>query len=239
MTEFHSSECGGHHYWKTTAHKILRAGYCWPSLFSDVCAFVKSCDKCQRFSGKQQLKSLPLKPVVVTGPFQQWGLDFIGEIHPPSSNQHRWILVATNYFTKWIEAIPTRNANHTVIINFLYDHIFARFGCPKRLVTDNAATFNDKALVKLCEDMGIQLVHSTTYYPQGNGLAESSKKSLVRIVKKLLDQNQRSWDSKLKFALCADRVTNKKSINTSPFKLVYGTKAVFPIQLALPIARFL
>jgi len=93
--------------------------------------------------------------------------------------------------------------------------------------------------VKLCEDMGIQLVHSTSYYPQGNDLAESSNKSLVRIIKKLLEQNQRSWDSKLKFALWADRVTNKKSIGTSPFKLVYGTEVVFPIHLALPVAKFL
>jgi hypothetical protein len=83
MIEFHSSECGGHHYWKTTAHKILRVGYYWPCLFPDVCAFVKTCDKCQRFAGKNQLKYFPLKLVVVTGPFQQWGLDFIGEIHPP------------------------------------------------------------------------------------------------------------------------------------------------------------
>jgi hypothetical protein len=95
--EFHNSECGGHHYWKTTAHKILRSGYYWPSLFSDVYEFVKRCDKCQRFEGKKQLKSLPLRPIVITGPFQQWGLDFIGEIHPPSSGQHRWILVATDY----------------------------------------------------------------------------------------------------------------------------------------------
>jgi hypothetical protein len=85
MIEFHNSECGGHHYWKTTAHKILRSGYYWPSLFSDVCEFVRTCDKCQRFEGKQQLKSLPLKPIVVIGPFQQWGLDFISEIHLPSS----------------------------------------------------------------------------------------------------------------------------------------------------------
>jgi hypothetical protein len=239
MIEFHNSECGGHHYWKTTAHKILRSGYYWPSLFSDVYEFVKTCDKCQRFEGKQQLKSLPLKPIVVTGPFQQWGLDFIGEIHPPSSGQHRWILVATDYFTKWIEAIPTRNANHTVIINFLQENIFARFGCPKRIVTDNAAAFKDKHLVKLCEELGIQLVHSTAYYPQGNGLAESSNKSLVRIIKKLLEQNARGWDSKLKFALWADRVTCKKSIGTSPFKLVYGTEAIFPVQLALPVAKFL
>jgi len=217
----------------------LRVGYYWPFLFSDVCAFVKTCDKCQRFAGKQQLKYLPLKPVVVTGPFQQWGLDFIGKIHQPSNNQHRWILVATDFFTKWIEAIPTRNANHIVIINFLHEHIFSRFGFPKRLVTDNAAAFNDKYLVKLCEDMGVKLMHSKSYYPQGNGLAESSNKSMVRIIKKLLEQNQRSWDSKLKFALWDDRVTNKKSIRTSPFKLVYGIVAIFPIQLALSAAKFL
>jgi hypothetical protein len=94
-------------------------------------------------------------------------------------------------------------------------------------------------LVKLCEELGVQLVHSTAYYPQGNGLVESSNKSLVRIIKKLLEQNTRGWDSKLKFSLWADRVTNKKSIGTSPFKLVYGTEAIFPVQLALPVAKFL
>ena len=78
-----------------------------------------------------------------------------------------------------------------MIINFLQDHIFSRFGCPKNLVTDNAISLNDKTLVKLCEEMGIQLVHSISYYPQGNGLVESSNKSLVRIIKKLLKQNTR------------------------------------------------
>ena len=86
--------------------------------------------------------------------------------------------------------------------------------------------------------MGIQLVHSTSYYPQGNGLAESSNKSLVRIIEKLLETNKKSWDSKIKFALWDDRVTDKISIGTSPFKLVYGTEAIFPIQLILPEAKF-
>jgi hypothetical protein len=238
MHQFHSNICGGHHYWKTTAHKILRAGYYWPFLFSDVCAFVKSCDKCQRFTGKQQLKSLPLRPIVVNGPCQQWGLDFIGEINPSSSGQHKWILVATDYFTKWIEAIPTRNSTHRVVMKLLYENILIRFGCPKRLVTYNVASFKANALVDMCKSMGIQLVHSTSYYPQGNGLVESSNKSLVKIIRKLLEENQKRWDSKLKFSLWADRVTNKKSIGNSPFKLVYGTYSIFPIQLVLPVAKF-
>eukprot|EP00253_Pinus_taeda_P015077 PITA_15077 len=227
--QFHSSICGGHHYWKTTAHKILRAGYYWPTLFSDVFSFVKACDKCQIFVGRQQLKSLPLKPIHVNGPFQQWGLDFLSEINPHSSGQHKWILVATDYFTKWIEAIPTTNANHQVVIRFLNDSIFTRFGFPTKLVTDNATTFEAKELMDMTESMGIQVVHSTSYYPQGNGLVESSNKSLVRAIKKLLEDNKKSWDSELKFALCADRVTIKKSIGNSPFKLVYGANVVFPI----------
>jgi len=91
----------------------------------------------------------------------------------------------------------------------------------------------------MCDSMGIKLVHCTSYYPQGNGLAESSNKSLIRIMKKLLEDNKKNWDSKLKYALWADRVTTKRSIENSPFKLVYGTKAIFPIQLSLPVAKFL
>ena len=179
--------------------------------------------------GKQQLKSLPLRPIVVNGPFQQWGLYFIGEINPSSSGQHKWILVATDYFTKWIEAIPTRNATHQVVMKFLYENILSRFGCPKRLVIDNAIVFKAKALVDMCESMGIQLVHSTPYYPQGNVLAESSNKSLIKIIRKLLEENKKNWDSKLKFSLWVDRVTIKNSIGTSSFKLVYGTDAIFPV----------
>eukprot|EP00253_Pinus_taeda_P029152 PITA_29152 len=176
MQQFHSSMCGGHHYWKTIAHNILRA---------------------------------------------------------------RWILVATAYFTKWIEAIPTRKADHNVVIKFLIENIFKIFGCPHKLVTDNAAAFRAKELVDMCNSMGIKLVHSTSYYHQGNGLVGSSNKILIRIIKKMLEDDKKNLDSKVKYALWADRVTIKRSTGNSPFKLVYGTEAVFPIQLTLPVEKFL
>ena len=115
-------------------------------------------------------------------------------------------------------------------MKFLYENIFIRFGCPESLVSDNSPAFKAGALVNMCESMGIQLVHSASYYPQGNGLVESSNKSLVRIIRKLLEKNQKRWNSKLKFSLWADRVTNKKSIGTSHFKLVYGIDAIFPFS---------
>ena len=119
-------------------------------------------------------------------------------------------------------------------MKFLYENIFIRFGFPVRLVTDNAPAFKARALVSMCESMGIQLVHSMSYHPQGNGLDESSNKSLVSIIIKLLETNHKIWVSKLNFSLWDDRVNDKRSIGTSPFKLVYGTEAIFPIHLILP-----
>eukprot|EP00253_Pinus_taeda_P016796 PITA_16796 len=197
LKEFHAGDCGGHLYWKSTADKILRAGFYWPSLFADVKKFVMSCHKCQIFEGKKKLLPLPLKPISTEKPFQQWGLDFIGEIHPSSSGQHRWILTATNYFTKWIEAIPCRQANDSIIMQFLETNILSRFGCPEKIITDNAAAFKSKLMINFCHKYHITLGHSTTYYPQGNGLAESSNKSLINIIKKILEENKKNWHKKL------------------------------------------
>jgi len=115
----------------------------------------------------------------------------------------------------------------------------SRFGCPKRIVTNNVVVFKADPMIKLCEEYGIHLTNSTSYYPHGNGLVESSNKSLMKIIKKLLEENKKGWDSKLKFALWVDRVTTKKSIDTSPFQLVYGMDVIFPVQLALSMDKFL
>ena len=100
ISELHEGACGGQKYWKATAYKIIRSGYYWPSLFSNVYQQVRACIQRQNFAGKQKLVSLPLKPIVVNAHFQQWDLDFIGEINPASSGKHKWILTATDFFTK-------------------------------------------------------------------------------------------------------------------------------------------
>ena len=91
-------------------------------------------------------------------------MDFIGEINTNSLGHHKWILTATNYFTKWIEAIPTRRATNAVIIDFPENNILARFGCTKRIVTDNAAGFKSKKMIKFYHKYHISLNHSIAYY---------------------------------------------------------------------------
>ena len=163
IKEFHGEDCGGHFYWKTTSHKILRADFYWPTLFADTYKQVSTCHHCQLFEGKRKLRPLPLKPISVDAPFQRWGLDFIGEINPASSGQHRWILTVTDYFTKWVEAVPTRQAIDVVIIEFLLSNIMSRFGCPRKIVTDNAKAFTSSKLVNFSSDYNIIFSHSTAY----------------------------------------------------------------------------
>jgi hypothetical protein len=107
INDLHEGVCGGHHAWREMTYKILRDGYYWPKLFTDVNTKVGACNSCQLFSGKQKLPSLPSIPIKTEALFQQWGLDFIREIHPHSSAQHKWILTSTNNFTKWVETILT------------------------------------------------------------------------------------------------------------------------------------
>ena len=122
-------------------------------------------------------------------PFRQWGLDFIGEIKPPSSGQFKWIMTATDYFTKWVEAIPTRKENDLVVMKFIEENIFRKFGCPVKIVTYNTQVFNSVRFIIFCQTYNVILSHSTTYHPQGNGLAESSNKTLVKILKKTINEN--------------------------------------------------
>jgi hypothetical protein len=119
LLELHAGEAGGHFGGDTTAHKVLRAGYYWPTLFRDAHALCQKCIICQKASGRLQKPAFPLQPVTVDSPFQQWGLDIIGPINPPSSQQHKYIVTATDYFTRWSEAAALRTVNTSQVIAFL------------------------------------------------------------------------------------------------------------------------
>lgn len=93
-------------------------------------------------------------------------------------------------------------------------------------------------MISFCENYNITLVHSTTYYPQDNGLVESSKKSLISIIKKLLQENKKAWHT-MTLALWVDRVSTKRAPGISPFEIVYGTNAIFPSSLGSPIMKLL
>ena len=107
-------------------------------------------------------------------------------------------------------------------MDFLQDHIMTRFGVPISVVFYNATYFSSIILIAISNERGIKFHYSANYYPQGNGLAKSTNKNFIRILKKNIIENQRSWNLVLPNALWADRVTPKNSLGVSPYTLVYG-----------------
>ena len=115
-------------------------------------------------------------------------MDFIGQINPPSSKGHHFVLVATNYFTKWTEAVPLKNMTHREVIEFITEHIIHRFGIPQTLTTDQGSSFISKEVRAFIEFYKIRLLNSSQYYAQANGQADSSNKILIKLIKKKIEK---------------------------------------------------
>ena len=137
----------------------------------------------------------------VQNPSEQWGLDIVGEINPNYSKLHKYILTATDYFSKCNEAIPLKVINDNEVIHFLEGNIITRFGVPNCLVFDNATYFLSLKIVEFALKYNIHLKYSTNYYLQGNGVVESKNKNLLRMIKKIVAKNQRDWHNALDTAL--------------------------------------
>jgi hypothetical protein len=148
LTELHDDPTGGHFSGETTAHKVLREVYYCPTLLKDAHAHACKCKIFQVNAGRERRPTFPLHPVTIQSPFEQWGLDAVGEINLNSSKLHKYILTATNYFSKWIEAIPPKVINDTEVIQFLQQNIVTRFGVPNCLVFDNAKYLSSLKIVE-------------------------------------------------------------------------------------------
>ncbi|RVX02354.1 Transposon Tf2-8 polyprotein [Vitis vinifera] len=132
LSHCHDNACGGHFASQKTAMKVIQSGFWWPSLFKDAHSMCKGCDRCQRLGKLTRRNMMPLNPILIVDVFDVWGIDFMGPF--PMSFGHSYILVGVDYVSKWVEAIPCRSNDHKVVLKFLKDNIFARFGVPKAII---------------------------------------------------------------------------------------------------------
>uniref|UniRef100_A0A2N9HSJ2 Integrase catalytic domain-containing protein n=1 Tax=Fagus sylvatica TaxID=28930 RepID=A0A2N9HSJ2_FAGSY len=151
-------------------------------------------------------------------PFHTWGLDLIGPINP-SSGGYIWILVATEYFSKWVEAIPLRKATGAAVANFIREHIITRFDIPHKIISDNDTPFVNKNVREVLEHYRIKHRRSTPYYPQGNGQAEATNRMLLCILSKMVFYYGKGWSSHLADTLWAYRGSTKTATGFTPFSL--------------------
>ena len=149
-----------------------------------------------------------------------------------------FLLVVTDYFTKWIEAAAFAQIREVEVINFVWKNIICRFGLPKDIICDNGSQFIGKSFRKFCQKWHIHLKFSTPRNPQSNGQAESSNKTIVNSLKKRLDKAKGRWAEELPAVLWAYRTTSRTSTGETPFSLVYGTEAMIPVEAGVPSLRY-
>ena len=202
-----------------------------PTILKDCHAFAKGCEDCQKHAPVQRIPNEPLQPIIKPWPARGWALDFVGEIHPHSSLQHKYILLGTDFHTKWVEAVPTRNCDANTVIRFIFQNIICRYGISECLVADRGAAFMAEKTQGFLADYGIKFLHSTPYYAQSNGQAEATNKTIISILKKMLDDNPRAWHTQLDNTLWAYRTSKRTPTDTTPYALMYGHDAVLPIEI--------
>ena len=199
MQHLHADDCGPHMNDIALAKRIFRQGYYWPTMQTDYIKAVRKCHACEIYGQVHHLPPTELHCLSTPWPFSAWGVDIIGEIRSSSTNDHKFIVVAIDYFSKWVEAESFSNITAKKMAKFLEKHIFARYGLPHHMVTDNRVQFQGETAA-LLEKCGVEHHGSSPYRPQANGAVEAANKYIKRILAKIVT-NYRDRVDKLSFTV--------------------------------------
>ncbi|XP_055835263.1 uncharacterized protein LOC129903746 [Solanum dulcamara] len=205
---------------------------------NDCCKYVQKCHQCQVHDDLIRVPPHELNAMSFLWLFVAWGMDIIGPIEPSTSNGHRFILVAIDYFTTWVEAASYKSVMKTVIVDFVRNNLICRFGIPDSIITDNGANLNSHLIKEICDQFKINHRNPTAYRPQMNGAVEATNKNIKKILRRMIG-NHRGWHEILPYVLLGYRTTVRTSIRATPYLLVYGTEAVIPAEVEIPSLRII
>ncbi|GJW52210.1 reverse transcriptase domain-containing protein [Tanacetum coccineum] len=170
------------------------------------------------------------------GPWLRWGINIAGTF-PKGLGKVKFLIVAIDYFTKWIEAKLVATITGNQVKKFMWDNIVCRFGLPGEIISDNGKQFHDNPFKVWCEKLCIRQCFASVKHPQTNGLVERANRSLGEGIKARLDERSKDWIGELLCVLWSHRIMIKSSNGETPFSLTYGTEAVIPAEIGMPTLR--
>ncbi|GKC67085.1 reverse transcriptase domain-containing protein, partial [Tanacetum coccineum] len=177
-----------------------------------------------------------LTPITSSWPFYKWGIGIAGPFSE-GPDKVKFLIVAIDYFTKWIEEKHVATITGNQVKKFVWDNIVCRFSLPGEIVSDNGKQFHDNPFKDWCEKLCIRQCFASVKHPQANGLVERANRSLGEGIKARLDERSKDWIGELSHVLWAHRTMIKSSNGETPFSLTYGIEAVIPAKIGMPTLR--
>ncbi|GJV09233.1 reverse transcriptase domain-containing protein [Tanacetum coccineum] len=212
LREIHEGSCSMHSGPRSVVAKAIRTGYYWPTMHTDARKLIKECNDCQVHRPILRNPQQNLTPITSPWPFYKWRID-IAEPFPEGPGKVKFLIVAIDYFTKWIEARPVATITGNQVKKFIWDNIVCRFG----------------HLGEIC--------FASVNHSQANGLVERANRSLGEGIKARLDERSKDWIGELSHVLWEHRTMIKSSNGETPFSLTYDTEAVIPAEIGMPTLR--
>jgi hypothetical protein len=228
MKEIHTGLCGSHIGSRPLLGKVFRQGFYWPKAASDAAELVQKCENCQKCARDQKQPSSLTQLIQPTWPLQRWGLDLLGPL-PPAQGNLKYVVVAVEYFSKWIEAKPLATITSVTVQKFFWQNIVCRFGVPKAITVDNGTQFDTKTFKYFCDQIGTKIHSTSVRHLESNGLVERANGIIMTgIMKLIFNQPKGKCPDELIKVVWSHNTTISRSTGYTPFKLLFGDEAITP-----------
>jgi ribonuclease HI len=237
MKEIHAGSCGSHIGSRPLLGKVFRQGFYWPKAASDATDLVQKCENCQKCAREQKQPSSLTQLIQPTWPLQRWGLDLLGPL-PPAQGNLRYVVVAVEYFSKWIEAKPLATITSVTVQKFFWQNIVCRFGVPRAITVDNGTKFDAEAFKEFCDQIGTKIHFVSVRHLESNGLVERANGIIMTWIMKLIfNQPTGKRPEELIKVVWSHNTTVSRSTGFTPFKLLFGDEAIIPEEAKMGSIR--
>ena len=210
----------------------LRDRFYWPGMSADVEDWIRNCGRCIRRKTPTNARA-PLVSINSTQPLELVCMDFLTLETSKGGYQH--MLIITDHFTRYAQAIPTQNMTAKTTAEAFYNHFVMHYGIPLRIHSDQGANFESRLLRELCQILSMEKSRTTSYHPMGNGMCERFNRTLLNILGTLNPEQKKDWKNHVAPLVHAYNCTKHESTGYSPFYLMFGREPRLPIDLAFGV----